>query len=185
MKMNFGQRIKEIRLNKKFTLEELAKRTDVSASFLSQIERAMVYPSVESLKKIATALHVKLDYLFKEEKVPRKTIVKRNKREKFFLKDSNALVEILSSSGIEVLMEPLVFTLEPKGHTGKQLNVHEGEEFGLVLEGKIKVQIGKESYALEQGDSISFNSMLPHKFRNIGSGKAKVLWVIFSPRRIM
>lgn len=82
-------------------------------------------------------------------------------------------------------MEPLVFTLQPKGHTGKQLNVHEGEEFGLVLEGKIKVQIGKEFYTLEQGDSISFDSMLPHKFRNIGKGKAKVLWVVFSPRRIM
>ncbi|MBA7465648.1 HTH-type transcriptional regulator PuuR [subsurface metagenome] len=183
--MEFGQRIKEIRIKKKFTLEELAKRTKVSASFLSQIERGIVYPSVESLKRIAIALHVKLDYLFKEEKVPRKTIVKRDKRERFFLKDSNALVEILTSSGIEVLMEPLVFTLEPKGHTGKQLSMHEGEEFGLVLEGKIKVQIGKEAYTLEQGDSISFNSMLPHKFRNIGNGKAKVLWVVFSPRRIM
>ncbi|MBA7510318.1 HTH-type transcriptional regulator PuuR [subsurface metagenome] len=183
--MEFGQRIKEIRIKKKFTLEELAKRTKVSASFLSQIERGIVYPSVESLKRIAIALHVKLDYLFKEEKVPRKTIVKRDKRERFFLKDSNALVEILTSSGIEVLMEPLVFTLEPKGHTGKQLSMHEGEEFGLVLEGKIKVQIGKEAYTLEQGDSISFDSMLPHKFRNIGNGKAKVLWVVFSPRRIM
>lgn len=88
--MEFGQRIKEIRIKKKFTLEELAKRTSVSASFLSQIERGIVYPSVESLKRVATALQVKLDYLFKEEKVPRKTIVKRNKRERFFLKDSNA-----------------------------------------------------------------------------------------------
>ncbi len=183
--MEFGRRIKEIRNKKKLTLEELAKRTKVSASFLSQIERGVVYPSVESLKKIAIALQVKIDYFFKEEKVPRRTIVKRDKREKFFLKDSNAHVEILTSSGIEVLMEPLVFTLEPKGHTGKQLNVHEGEEFGLVLEGKIKAQIGEESYILEQGDSISFDSMLSHKFRNIGNGKAKVLWVVFSPRRIM
>ena len=183
--MEFGQRIKEIRIKKKFTLEELAKRTGVSASFLSQVERGIVYPSVESLKRVAIALQVKLDYFFKEEKVSHKTIVKRNKRERFFLKDSNAFVEILTSSGIEVLMEPLVFTLQPKGHTGKQLNVHEGEEFGLVLEGKIKVQIGKEFYTLEQGDSISFDSMFPHKFRNIGNGKAKVLWVVFSPRRIM
>ena len=112
--MDFGQRIKKIRIRKKLTLEELAKRTKMSASFLSQIEREIVYPSVESLKRIAIALHVKLDYLFKEEKVPRKTIVKRDKRERFFLKDSNALVEILTSSGIEVLMEPLVFTLQQK-----------------------------------------------------------------------
>lgn len=183
--MEFGRRIKEIRLKKKFTLEELAKRANVSASFLSQIERGIVYPSVESLKRIGIALHVNLDYFFKEERVPPRTIVKRDKREKFFLKDSNALVEVLTSSGIEVLMEPLVFTLQPKGHSGKQLNLHEGEEFGLVLEGKIKVQIGKEYYTLEQGDSISFDSMLPHKFRNVGDGKAKVLWVVFSPRRIM
>jgi len=183
--MEFGQRIKEIRFKKKLTLEELAKRTNVSASFLSQVERGVVYPSVHSLKKIATALHVKLDYLFKEEKVRHKTIVKRDKREKFLLKDSKALVEVLNPSGIEVLMEPLVFTLEPKGHTGKQLNIHEGEEFGLVLEGKIKVQIGKESYTLERGDSISFDSMFPHSFKNIGNSKAKVLWIVFSPRRIM
>lgn len=82
--MEFGQRIKEIRIKKKFTLEELAKRTNVSASFLSQTERGVVYPSVESLKRVAIALQVKLDYLFKEERVPRKTIVKRNKRERFF-----------------------------------------------------------------------------------------------------
>jgi len=63
--------------------------------------------------------------------------------------------------------------------------MYEGEEFGLVLEGKLKVQIGKESYALEQGDSISFDSLTPHRFKNIGDDKAKVLWVIFSPRRIM
>ena len=183
--MEFGQRIKEIRIKKKFTLEELARRTNVSASFLSQIERGVVYPSLHSLKRIAIALHVKLGYFFQEERVPPKTIVRRDKREKFFLKDSKALVEILTSSGIEVLMEPIVFTLEPKGHTGKQLSVHEGEEFGLVLEGRIKVQIGKESYTLEHDDSISFDSKVPHKFRNIGDGKAKVLWVIFSPRRIM
>jgi len=183
--MEFGQRIKEIRLTKKLTLEELAKRTNVSSSFISQVERGVVYPSVDSLKRIATALHVKLDYLFKEEEDRRKTIVKRDKRKKFILKDSNALVEILNPSGIEVLMEPLVFTLKPKGHTGKQLNIHEGEEFGLVLEGKIKVQIGKESYTLKEGDSISFDSMLAHKFKNIGDSEAKVLWVIFSPRKIM
>jgi len=183
--MEFGQRIKEIRLRKKFTLEELAKRTNVSASFLSQIERGVVYPSLDSLKRIASALHLKLDYFFKGEKAPSKTIVRREKRQKFFLKDSKALVEVLSSSGIEVLMEPLIFTLEPKGHTGKQLSTHEGEEFGLVLEGMIKVEIGEECYLLKEGDSISFDSMLPHKFINIGNGKAKILWVIFSPRRVM
>jgi len=184
--VNFSQRIKENRLKKKFTLEELAKRTNLSASFLSQIERGVVYPSLHSLKRIATALDVKLDYFFKEEHLERtRSIVRKDKRERFFLKDSKALVEILNSSGIEVSMEPLVFTLEPKGHTGKHLSIHEGGEFGFVLAGEIKVQIGKESYTLQEGDSICFNSMLPHSFRNIGNGQAKVLWVILSPRKIM
>ncbi|MCJ7646881.1 cupin domain-containing protein [bacterium] len=184
--MDFGQRIKEIRLRRKFTLEELAKRANVSASFLSQIERGVVYPSIQSLRRIATALDVKLDYFFKEQNLQRtRNIVKKDEREKFFLKDSNALVEILSSSGPEISMEPLIFTVEPKGHTGKHLSIHEGEEFGLVLEGKIEVEIGKESYTLQEGDSICFNSMLPHKFRNTANVKAKVLWVVLSPRRIM
>jgi transcriptional regulator with XRE-family HTH domain len=183
--VDLGKRIHELRTEKRLTLEELANRAGLTASFISQLERSIVFPSIPSLSNIASALGVKTDFFFKQPEVPKGKIIKKEKRERFILKDEGADVEVLSESSLGVKMQPLIFTLKVGGHTGNQLNPHEGEEFGMVLKGGIELSVGKDKYMMEEGDSISFNSIQPHKFVNIGREEAIILWVVFSPRGVM
>lgn len=112
-------------------------------------------------------------------------MIKKQERERFVLKDEGADVEVLSESSLGMKMQPLIFTLKVGGRTGNQLNPHEGEEFGMVLKGKIELSVGKNKYIMEEGSSGSFNSNQPHKFANIGREEAIILWMIFSPKGVM
>jgi transcriptional regulator with XRE-family HTH domain len=183
--MDLGNKIHELRTQRRLTLEELANRTGLTASFISQLERNIVFPSIPSLINIASVLGVKTDFFFRESEVPKGKVIKKEERERFVLKNEGADVEVLSESSLGVKMQPLIFTLKVGGHTGSQLNPHEGEEFGMVLKGKIELSVGKDKYMMEEGDSISFNSIRPHKFVNIGTEEAVILWVVFSPRGVM
>ncbi|MFQ5867908.1 MAG: cupin domain-containing protein [bacterium] len=183
--MDLGKRIHELRSQRRLTLEELGNRTGLTASFISQLERNIVFPSIPSLRGMASALGVKTDFFFKEPEVPKGKVIKKEKREKFILKDEGADVEVLSESSLGVKMQPLIFTLKVGGHTGNQLNPHEGEEFGMVLKGRIELSVGQDKYIMEEGDSISFNSIQPHKFVNMGKEEAVVFWAVFSPRGVM
>jgi uncharacterized cupin superfamily protein len=91
----------------------------------------------------------------------------------------------LSESSLGVKMQPLIFNLKVGGYTGNQLNPHEGEEFGMFLKGRIELSVGKDKYIMEEGDTISFNSLRLYKFINIGREEVSVLWVIFSPKGVM
>lgn len=112
-------------------------------------------------------------------------MIKKEKRERFTLEHEGADVEVLSEGTLGVKMQPLIFTLKVGGHTGNQLNPHEGEEFGMVLKGRIELSVGEVKHIMEEGDSVSFNSIQPHKFVNVGGEEAVVFWVIFSPRGVM
>ncbi len=180
-----GDKIHELRIKKRMTLEELAKKAVLTASFLSQLERSIVYPSIASLKKIASILRVPMGYFFREEEPIPGMLVKKGKRKRFAGDDPRTKVEVLSYSTLGIKMEPLIFNLEPGGQTGSQLSPHEGEEFGFVLKGKIQLSVGRNKYLMDEGDSICFSSMQSHSFKNTGKCKATVLWVIFSPRGIM
>ena len=183
--MDLGKRIHELRAHRGLTLEKLANRAGLTASFISQLERNIVFPSIPSLTSIAAALGVRADFFFKETEVPKGKVVKKEKRERFILEDAGADVEVLSEGSLGVKMQPLIFTLKVGGHTGGQLNSHEGEEFGMVLKGRIELSVGEDKYTMEEGDSVSFNSFQPHKFVNVGGKEAVVLWVIFSSRGVM
>jgi len=183
--MDLGKRIHELRTQRRLTLEKLANRTGLTASFISQLERNIVFPSIPSLESIASALGIKTDFFFKEPEVPKGKVIKRKERERFILEDEGADVEVLAEGSLGIKMQPLVFTLKVRGHTGSQLNPHEGEEFGMVLKGRIELSVGENKYIMEEGDSVSFNSIQPHKFVNAGKEKAVVLWVVFSPRGVM
>jgi len=75
-------------------------------------------------------------------------------------------------------MEPLYIYIEEDEE--KAMSTHEGEEFMTVVEGKILVKYGKEEYILESGDSVYYNSVVPH-FIGAVDGPATILAVLYSP----
>ena len=177
---NLGSRIKKARRKKQLTLRELAKKTGLTNSFLSQLETNRVSPSVSSLRKIAVALGTKVGAFFEDEEKKDFLFIRKDGRKKFSWENSKAHCQVLASGMLNIQMEPLLITLEPGGETGELVNSHEGEEFGTVLKGKVRLVLDDKEYIMEKGDSVYYRSVNSHKVVNVGKKKADILWVIFT-----
>ncbi|HMM20300.1 MAG TPA: XRE family transcriptional regulator [Selenomonadales bacterium] len=174
--MRLGQKIRTLRQEKQISIKQLAEKTGLSTGLISQIERDMTGPSVASLWEIAQALNVKMNYFFDEYERP-SPIVRKNERKKIILPNSNIIYELLCPD-LTKKMEVLLVEIEPgQGNTQDQIS-HEGEEFGYVLQGILKVKWGSEEYILHEGDSIYYDSSVPHRYINAGDCKTISIWAM-------
>ncbi len=173
-----GEKIKSTRLERRITLEEVAKQTNLTPSFLSQIERNIASPSVESLRKIALALGTKVSSFFEENETKGIVLFKKKHNlniQKNFRVQTIRLINEVYNTGIH----PFIIILNTtKGE--KDLPAYNDEEFGMVLLGKILVSMDGTSHILDEGDCIYLTSPKKHKIVNIGSSMAEVLWIYSS-----
>lgn len=180
--MEFGKTIRDLRLKNNLTLRDLAKNSGCSISFLSQLERDMVSPSVANLKKIADALGITIASLFEEGPQGTDTVVvRKDQRFRFQSRASKVIYESLKPRGANSVLEPLYQILEKDAYSGDEGNVHLGEEFVVVLKGKIEIILDGRSLVLDEGDSAVYNSNIPHRWRNIHDGRTELLWVNTPP----
>lgn len=173
--MEIGTKIKELRQRLNLTQEELAERSNLTKGFISQIERDLTSPSIDSLADILEALGTNFSNFFREEK-EEKVVYK--KQEYYISKDNilnNSITWCISSSQ-KYQMEPILLRL---GVSGKSKSYHpfEGEEFGYILQGTVELQYGENKYRLEKGDSFYLQCKKTRQLENIGSNTAKVLWI--------
>lgn len=177
--MKIGNRIKNLRTNQRITLKELARRTGLTTSFLSQLERDLTSPSVSSLEKIASALNTKIGYFFEKEGAKELIFIKKDFCKKVMDKEKNISSETLASGFLNIKMQPQVFTLGPGAELTKEVAYSQREGFGMALKGRIEFLCGEEKLILEEGDSIycAYAQKL-QKVKNIGSTEAKLLWVV-------
>lgn len=179
--MSIGEKIREKRNEKEFSLRELASKVGLSASFLSQIEQGKASPSIENLKKIANYLEVKVSYLIEEDEPLESYHIKKNERKYVESIDSKTSIALLSSSKIEKDMEPIMYEIKPGGESGRGLFNHNGEEFIYIVEGSLDIFIEDRMTTLNEGDSFYFKSTLNHRFKNNSKKVAKALWVVTPP----
>lgn len=180
--MDFGKTIKELRLKHNMTLRDLAKTSGCSISFLSQLERDLVSPTVASLKKIADALGVTITSFFGEDDANAdKVLVRRDNRVKIGSKASKVVYESLKPRGANSVLEPLLHTLEKGAYSGDGNNIHLGEEFVYVMVGQIELTLDEKSMVLNEGDSAVYNSNIPHRWKNTFDGQTTLLWVNTPP----
>ncbi len=175
-----GEKLKAVRKERGYSLEELAKRTSFSKSFLSQIENGKNSPSIASLKKITSALDISIGELFEEDRADQVYYTKKDDRQVFEVVKDKVIFEFGASKVPGRKMECLFFTLLPGGESDGDYS-HEGEEFGTVIEGTLLFQIGGKEYRLEPGDSVYFNSSTPHRWKNPGNVTMRAIWVITPP----
>lgn len=184
MKYQFGEKIREVRKRKKLTLKDVASHLGVSESLISQIETNKVSPAVDTLLTLADFLEIDLDYLFKDFKqtkkvnIVRKTERKRIQMNKVTYEQLSKTVQDDSEHGIEAYH----LCIEPGHFSGSNEYGHMGKELGVIVEGKGEFSIGNETYTLNKGDSISFESNIPHKLTNTGKDKLRAFWVITPPK---
>jgi transcriptional regulator with XRE-family HTH domain len=177
-----GQRIKELRLRRQLTLEEVAERAGCSAAFLSQLERNRAAPSISMLYSIAGALDVAILHFFPETiKTPK--VVRADQRETFQFEGSPITYSLLTTQFPDRVMESLIVSVEPSDGQlpVDEYRAHPGEQFGYVLGGTLRMWIGDKRYDLHPGDSIHFLATVKHRQENPGKKPVTVLWVITPP----
>lgn len=177
--MELGEKIKERRSELSLSLRELAGQADLTASYISQIERGISEPSIESLRKISKALNVPTFYFFLETDSP-SPVVRRKERRKLTLPKSNLTYELLTPN-LNRKMEIILAELKP-GRGEVQLVHHTNtEECILVLEGELEVVVAGEPYHLETGDTIYFEGVLLERIIPKGEQMVRYLSVITPP----
>lgn len=177
--MEFGAKIRKLRQEQSISIEQLAEMTKLSTGLISQVERNITGPSVTTLWKIAKALNVSINYFF-DEYEEMDCVVRKDKRKKIILPNSKITYELLSPN-LKGKIEHLLVEIEPGEYNTKELICHEGEECGYIIKGTLKVKLGDKEYILEEGDSIYFDSSIPHRYINVGNEKVISLWAMTPP----
>lgn len=177
--MDIGEKIKQRRKEMGFSLRDLAAKVDLTASFLSQIERNQASPSIDSLRKISQALNVPVFYFLLEQKGP-SPVVRRNQRRQLTLPEANITYQLLTPD-VNRKMEVILAELDP--HDGEVPLVHHEhtEECILVLDGELDVTLGVEVYELEAGDAIYFDGPMLQRLQARGEKPVCYLSIITPP----
>ncbi len=170
--MDLGETIKYFRKKKNFSLDKLANHTALSTSFLSQTERNVTSPSINSLKKVAAALSIPVAAFFLKEDPGGIIFIKKADKKK------PSFCDILTTDIINVKIRPMLCTLAKGQDTRKNLLSHNGEEAGILIKGRVDLKIDRERHHLNTGDSFYLVRPKAHKLINVGNSKAVIFLVI-------
>ena len=172
-----GNKIRKLRISKGNNLTAFAKKIGKTPSYLSQVERGMASPSIMALREISKALNVPMFYFLIDDK-KQSIIVRKNERRVLQFPKSHLTYELLSPD-VSRQIEMIRTQIEVGASSCSEPISHEGEECTLVMEGKMKIQIGDEFFTLEEGDSIYYFANIPHKITRIGE-KALIIISAFT-----
>lgn len=177
-----GQKIRQLRMDSRLTLEEAAQRVGCTPGFLSQVERNQAVPSISMLYSIARALGVKVTHFF-PRMTPGTKVVRADAREVFRFEGSAIAYSLLSTSFPDQKLESLLVRVDPVDGAlpTDEFRSHPGEEFAYVLEGTLRLWIGDAIYDLKPGDSVHFRSAVKHRLENPGDSPMAALWVLTPP----
>lgn len=181
-----SKNIRKARSEKKMSLENLAALAGLTKGYLSKIENSDKAPPLSTLSKIASALNLDVGGLISQELyVPENDqicIVRSGEGKKLQSGNLDGYhYEMLALQKSGRNMEP--YLLRPAINE-KTIFTHEGEEFMYTLEGIHELIYGEEKYTLKKGDSVYFDSIVPHTGRSVGEKSAKVLAISYSYKRI-
>ncbi len=177
---DIGPRLRRIRQSRRRTLRDVAGAARVSESFLSQLERGVVQASVASLQRIAQALQLEVHELFgpRPDASPRVTRMAGSESLAFGDRATKWLLTPTPMYALEVVL----CELAEGGSTGDEPYTHgDSEELCIVLEGQVELEVDGEHVVLEAGDTARYRSAQPHGARNLGPGRARVLYAVTPP----
>ena len=175
--MSIGAKLKELRVLKGLTQEELADRAELSKGFISQVERDLTSPSIATLMDILQCLGTTIGEFFSETADEQIVFGKCD----FFIKKDAELkntIKWIVPNAQKNSMEPILLTLEAGGSTCPD-SPHEGEEFGYILSGSISIHIGNHIHKAKKGESFYFTSDKTHYIES--KAGATLIWVSSPP----
>jgi DNA-binding transcriptional MerR regulator/uncharacterized RmlC-like cupin family protein len=172
-----GQRFRRLRTRRGLSLAQVARATGVSIGFLSALERGQMRSSVATLQRIARYYRTNILSFFEAARENPRLV--RPAERKILETTAGVRMELLAWGN--TAMEPHLFRVKPNGGSGESY-AHEGEEFLHVLRGEFEIWLSdKEHYRLKTGDSLYFESSMPHRWRNPGRKETWLLWINTPP----
>jgi len=182
-----SQRIRKFMEQKEVGIDMLAKETGLEKNFIEAMLSEDIYPPLGPLMKIARTLGVRLGTFLDDQETTDPYIVRRAERKSQFsvLAEKNKPASLnffsLGMGKTDRHMEPFFIEILPQSANEKTLSSHEGEEWIVVVKGTVEVIYGKEVHLLEEGDSVYYNSVVPHYVSCVGEEKAQIHAVIYIP----
>jgi len=185
--MSIGTKLATLREAHGLSQEELAERAGCDLKTVVQIEDASVVPSLAPLIGLTRALGVRLGTLLDDDKGLGPVLTRTGD-----LKKNSHVISLetgteeapsdyfsLADGKVSRHMDPFVIDIAPA--QTRELTTHEGEEFIYMLDGKLEIEYGKDTFVLEPGDSIYYDSVIPHQVRCVSEGPARILAVVYTP----
>lgn len=178
LEKRIGNRLKELRKNRGFTMRDLAERSSLSVNAISLIERGENSPTISSLKRLSNALGVSINELL--EKTLDNSFVHIKKKQGMIIKKPDFELESLGYGLPDQQIEPYRLIINPGTDTSSKVITHPGQEFIYCLSGIINYFIGDQQFKLEAGDSLLFNAMYPHGWCNSNLKPVELLLIFHS-----
>ncbi|NLB91680.1 MAG: cupin domain-containing protein [Clostridiales bacterium] len=178
--MDIGEKLRQLRLQRGLTQEELADRCELTKGFISQVERNLSSPSIATLEDLLSSLGSSLPAFFNEKKEEKIVFTPEEMFEKVDEETLFGKITWLIPDAQKNQMEPILIEIGQKGKS-QEMPPHEGEEFGYVLSGNIVLCLGERKWKLRTGDSFSMHPTASHHLENQGKNLARVLWISTPP----
>lgn len=175
---SFGAKMKQLRQLRKLTFENLANKTGLSNRYLKEIEEGKIIPPVSAVIQISKALSIDSgSFLSAEEQ----EALARKRKESFYKRTQAYSYKTLTPEAESKHMKAFLVTIDPKQDHRMVEYKHEGEEFIYVLKGEVEVRVGENENHLKKGETLHFDSGIPHKLRNLSDEETKLLVVLYTP----
>jgi transcriptional regulator with XRE-family HTH domain len=168
-----GRTLRKLRVERRLSLEDVARETGLSASFLSLLENDKSDVSLARLHRIARFYNLNIPDLFALQPITARRIVPLSEAPAVLSPGEGFQMRLLSEDP-ERTMEPFHMTLQPGARYREPL-IHEGEEFVHLLQGSVRLLLGEESFDLKPGQTAYYPSTIPHALENIGPRPAALL----------
>lgn len=174
-----GEVIRERRKSLKVTLQDLARRTNVTPGFLSQMERGLCSPSLSSLLRITQALNTSIEETLSIAS-DSNAHLQEGKRALWGMGDTGRYYEKLGPGFEGALFYPLIVH-RPPGHVSEHMK-HPGEAFCYLMAGELEYHLGKDKFVVRPGDTVHHDTMVPHHSIVISATESVELWVTTQPK---
>ena len=173
-----GQRLRQIREGRRFTLKEVARQAGISEGFLSQIERGRSTPSLKTLYRVASVFGMSPGDLLTDHWTRVPTLIRAIQRPVLELGELTKTRMIPHSAD---LIEVLGGVLAPGGSAGEPYAHGDSEELLVVLKGSVRAEVDGEVFVLSAGDSLYYRSSMLHTIYNTATEESEVIWVVSPP----
>jgi transcriptional regulator with XRE-family HTH domain len=176
--VDVGRRLRQLRTERDLSIRALAEASGVSVNTLSLIENGKTSPSVSTLQRVAAALNTPITTFFETE-APASHVVHVKAHQRPGAQFEHGSLADLGAGLSGRPVQPFLITLEPHSGSGQDLIVHTGYEFVYCLSGRLTYVVEDRTFLLDPGDSLVFESHLPHCWHNDEAEPTRALLVLY------